>query len=371
MTIIIQKFGGKLLETPEKIIQAAKYIIKAKNRGETPIVIVSAPGKTTSKFIELAHQISSDPDKREMDMLLSVGERTAMALLAIAVNDLSDYTAISFTGSQVGIITDTQHLDAKVLEVRGYRIQDALDKGQIPIIAGFQGVSIKKEITTLGKGGSDLTAVSLAIAFNAQRCELVKEHGGVFSADPEIIPDAVLHSKVDYDTMESLSTSGATVVQSRAVALAKHHTVKLNVTGIDDNPGTDISDVNLNLKTVAAIQVENGLSVSRDFDPSKNFSECSHWQAFAWNSVQGVMAFDNSTLDDKNRSNSIVSILGWGSGINDEVLSKIFLYISESQAVPLACFGTRRGINFLLPSEKAKEFARDIHNLCLENSFIN
>lgn len=370
MSIVVQKFGGKLLETPEKIIQAAKYIIKTKLRGESPIVIVSAPGKTTAKFIELANKVSANPDEREMDMLLSVGERTAMALLAIAIMDLSEYSAISFTGSQVGIITDTQHLDANVLEVRGYRIKDALDKGKIPIIAGFQGVSIDKEITTLGKGGSDLTAVSLAIVFNAERCELVKEHGGVFSADPEIIPDAVLHSKVDYDTMESLSTSGAIVVQGRAISLAKDHAIKLNITGIDGDRGTDISDVNLNLHSVAAIQVENGLSLKSDFDFSKNLIEGSRWQAFTWNSKDGILAFDKRTQKSA-ESISIVSILGWGMGISNDVLSTVFQFISKSKNVPLACFGTRSGIKFFLPAEKANKFARDIHNLCIKSSFIN
>jgi len=143
------------------------------------------------------------------------------------------------------------------------------------------------------------------------------------------------------------------------------------VTGIDDRPGTNISDVNVNLKSVAAIQVENGLAVSSEFDMSKEFSADGHWQAIVWNRQNGIVAFDNGTKSDSNRSSSIVTILGWSNGIDDEVISKIFHYITESKTVPEACFGTRRGLSFLLPSEVANDFARDIHSLCLENSFIN
>ena len=188
MSIVILKFGGTLLETPDKIGKAAQYVIKSICRGEKPVVVVSAPGKTTDEFHRLAKEITSEPDQREMDMLLSVGERTAMALLAMSINADGRYHAISFTGSQVGIITDTQHTDARILEVKGYRIRETVEKGHIPIIAGFQGVSVDREITTLGRGGSDTTAIALAIALKAERCELVKEYGGVYSEDQEILP---------------------------------------------------------------------------------------------------------------------------------------------------------------------------------------
>lgn len=263
MPVVIQKFGGRLLETPGRIHKAAAFITATKSGGEDPVVVVSAPGRMTDQFIALARRVTPHPDERELDMLLSVGERTAMALLAMAINAGGKYRAVSFTGSQVGIITDTQHTNARIVEVKGYRLKESLARGEIPIVAGFQGVSTEREITTLGRGGSDTTAVALAVALGAGRCELVKEHGAVFSADPEIVPEAERIPEIDYQTLQSLTAAGAKVVQMRAASLAREHKVKLHIRDESGTPGTVVTDQSLDAGGVAAIVFDDQLVVQR------------------------------------------------------------------------------------------------------------
>lgn len=263
MGIVIQKFGGKLLETPELIVKAAQHVIKTKRNGSDPVVVVSALGQLTDQYQDMAYAITDQPDEREMDMLLSVGERIAMSLLAMAINAEGSYKAVSFTGSQVGIITDTRHTNARILEIKGYRIREAIAKGRIPIVAGFQGISTDREITTLGRGGSDATAVALAVAIGAERCELVKESGGVFTADPRIVEDAVLVDQMDYQALESITEAGAKIVQSRAASLANQHHIILSVTGTDEKKGTLVSDRTLTSCAVSSIVLRENIQLTQ------------------------------------------------------------------------------------------------------------
>ncbi len=221
------------MATTDNLRAVARQIIRFKESGEDPVVVVSAMGETTDHFLTMAYQITDRPTARELDMLLSVGERISIALLAMAINALGPYQAVSLTGSQVGIITDTQHTRAKILEVRCARIHEVLKKGQIPIIAGFQGVSVEKEITTLGRGGSDTTAVALAAALQAKQCRLMKDVNGVYTADPQVVPGAKVIERLDYDQMLEFSATGSPVVATDSVTLAKQHNVEIAVARVD------------------------------------------------------------------------------------------------------------------------------------------
>jgi len=229
MGLIVQKFGGTSVADAEKIHRAARRAIHAKESGHEVVVVVSAMGHTTDELIDLAHQVSEHPNQRELDMLISVGERISCALCAMAIHDLGG-DAISLTGSQAGIVTDTVHGKAKIAEVRATRINDALDAGKIVLVAGFQGVSADShDVTTLGRGGSNLTAVALAAALGAGACEMYTDVDGVFTADPRLVPNARRLAAVTYEEMLELSASGAKVLQLRSVEFARNHDVRLQV----------------------------------------------------------------------------------------------------------------------------------------------
>lgn len=228
MALVVQKYGGSSLDSPEKITSLAQRIIARYDSGDRLVIVVSAVGKTTDGLEDKAHELSADPDPREVDMLISVGERESISLMAIAINNIRPGLAISFTGSQIGLITDNRHRNARILEIKGDRLVEALDKGRIPIIAGFQGVSTDKQITTLGRGGSDTTAVAVAAALRADHCEIYSDVKGVYSADPKLCPDAVLIEHLDHNTMLTISSLGAKVLRDAAVEYA--HRLGVNIT---------------------------------------------------------------------------------------------------------------------------------------------
>ena len=221
------KFGGTSVADAERIKRAARRIVKAREQGQRVVAVLSARGKTTDELIASAEEVSTTPDPREMDMLLSTGERISCALCAMAINDLG-HRAISLTGSQAGIVTDTSHTKARILDVRADRIRQALDEEMIVLVAGFQGVSTAKDVTTLGRGGSDTTAVALAAAIDAEVCEIYTDVAGVFSADPRIVPDARKLPIVSFEEMLEMSASGAGVLQLRSVEYGRTHGVRIH-----------------------------------------------------------------------------------------------------------------------------------------------
>ncbi|MGD9007966.1 MAG: aspartate kinase [Desulfobacteraceae bacterium] len=226
MTCIVQKYGGSSLADVDKIMSVAEMIARAKQQGMNVAVVVSAMGKTTNQLVEMARSIAPKPSRREMDMLLSTGERITMSLLCMALHQLG-VESVSLTGSQCGIITNHRHNDAQVIEVRPFRVQDELAEGKVVVVGGFQGVSYKRDITTLGRGGSDTTAVALAAALDAQRCEIYSDVDGVYSADPSVVADARHLPEISYPVMQEMSAAGAKVLNAQAVQFAKEKQIAI------------------------------------------------------------------------------------------------------------------------------------------------
>jgi aspartate kinase len=232
------KFGGTSVADAERIKAAARRIVAQRESGKRVVAVLSARGKTTDELIAMAEEVSPDPDRREMDMLLSTGERISCALCAMAINDLG-HRAISLTGSQAGIVTDTSHTKARIVDVRANRINEALGEDLIVLVAGFQGVSTSYDVTTLGRGGSDTTAVAVAAAIGAEVCEIYTDVAGVFTADPRIVPDARKLAQVSFEEMLEMSSSGAGVLQLRSVEYARTHGVRIHCrSSFDPGPGT-------------------------------------------------------------------------------------------------------------------------------------
>jgi aspartate kinase len=225
--LIVMKFGGSSVADAARIKRAAQRIVDRREEGLAVVAVLSARGKTTDELIAMAEEVSPAPDPREMDMLLSTGEHISCALCAMAINDLG-HRAISLTGSQAGILTDSSHTKARIVDVRAERIRAALDEDHIVLVAGFQGVSGTHDVTTLGRGGSDTTAVAVAAALGARECEIYTDVAGVYSADPRIVPDARKLREVSFEEMLEMAASGAGVLQLRSVEYARNHGVRIH-----------------------------------------------------------------------------------------------------------------------------------------------
>ena len=235
---VVMKFGGTSVADAERIKHAAGRIVQSKEAGNRVVAVLSARGKTTDELTAMAGEVSPRPDPRELDMLLSTGERISCALAAMVIKDLG-HDAESLTGSQAGIVTDTSHTKARILDVRADRIREALGHGRIVLVAGFQGVSTSRDVTTLGRGGSDTTAVALAAALGADVCEIYTDVAGVYSADPRIVPGARKLARVSFEEMLEMAASGAKVLQLRSVEYARNHGVRIHCrSSFDHGPGT-------------------------------------------------------------------------------------------------------------------------------------
>lgn len=258
--LIVQKYGGTSVADPERIKNVARRILKYKKQGWNVVVVVSALGDTTDDLLALASQITDEPPERELDMLISTGEQISVALLAMALNELGQ-KAISFTGAQVGITTDSYHTKAKIIAINAKRIEEEVAKGKVVVVAGFQGMTLNQDITTLGRGGSDLTAVALAKTLGAKMCEIYTDVDGVYTADPRIVPNAHKLSRISYEEMLELAALGAKVMQARSVEFGKKFDVPIHVrSSFSDKEGTIIS------KEVKAMEdvVVSGVTAQKD-----------------------------------------------------------------------------------------------------------
>ncbi len=242
MSLVVQKFGGTSVADPDRMKAVADHVARTRRQGQDVVVVVSAMGKTTDDLIRLAHDVCDDPPGREMDMLLTAGERISMALLCMAIEE-HGVPAASFTGSQAGIVTDTSHGRAKILEVRGDRLREAVAQGKVAVVAGFQGVSIERDVTTLGRGGSDTTAVALAAVLKAEACEIYTDVAGVYTADPRVVPSARRLPSVSYEEMQEMAATGGRVLALRSVEFARNHGVVLHVrSSFTWEPGTWVNE---------------------------------------------------------------------------------------------------------------------------------
>ncbi|MGI6678859.1 MAG: aspartate kinase [Dehalobacterium sp.] len=243
MAILVQKFGGSSVADPEKVKRVAKRVGSAFDQGNQVVVVVSAMGDTTDHLIDLAKQVTANPPKREMDMLLATGEQQSMALLAMALQEIG-YHSVSLTGQQAGIHTDMAYSKSKILSIDTSRLERELDKKHIVIVAGFQGVTQDNEITTLGRGGSDTSAVALAASLGADICEIFTDVDGVYTTDPRIVPEARKLSSITYDEMLELASLGTAVLHPRSVEVAKQFNVKIHVrSSFNENEGTIVQEV--------------------------------------------------------------------------------------------------------------------------------
>jgi aspartate kinase len=241
MSIVVQKYGGSSVADVSRMRLVAERVMRTRAAGHDVVVVVSAMGDTTDELLALAKEVSASPDRRELDMLLSAGERISMTLLSMAIRELGG-DAISFTGSQSGIITNDRHIDARIIEVRPFRVQDELARGKIVVIAGYQGVSYRREVTTLGRGGSDTTAVAMAAALGAEYCEICSDVDGVYSADPRVVPAASRIGTLSFEETQELAEAGAKVLNAQAVEFAKERGIAIYARATSSPlPGTDPS----------------------------------------------------------------------------------------------------------------------------------
>jgi aspartate kinase len=263
MSLVVQKFGGTSVSDADRIRAVSDHIARTRRNGDQVVVVVSAMGKTTDELLRLAGDVSNVQPPRELDMLLTAGERVSMALLVMALAD-QGVDAVSFTGSQAGIITDNTHTRAKIVEVRGDRLRQALADDRVPVVAGFQGVSTDRDVTTLGRGGSDTTAVALAAALGAEVCEIYTDVSGVFSADPRIVPSAKRIGKVSFEEMLDISASGGRVLALRSVEFARNHHVPLHVrSSFTWEPGTWVVEEDPSMEQAVVTAVTHDTSEAK------------------------------------------------------------------------------------------------------------
>jgi aspartate kinase len=250
VVLIVQKYGGTSVGNPERIKNVAKRVVRTREQGHDVVVVVSAMSGETDKLINLASQVSDNPDPREMDMLLSTGERVTIALLALAIQSLG-HKAQSFTGRQAGIVSDSVHTQARIEKISGERVKHALKEGKVAVVAGFQGITESDDVTTLGRGGSDLSAVAVAAALKADVCDIYTDVDGVYTTDPNMVPQARKLDRISYDEMLELASLGAKVLQTRSVEFAKKYNVPVRVlSSFNDNPGTLVTKEDSDMEKV-------------------------------------------------------------------------------------------------------------------------
>ena len=378
---VVMKFGGTSVADVERLKAVAQRLVAAREAGNRVVAVLSAMGDSTDDLVRLAHEISPKPKARELDMLISVGERISCSLCAMAIHDLG-HEAISLTGSQAGIVTDTVHGKAKIVDIRARRIHEALDAERIVLVAGFQGVSTDYDITTLGRGGSDTTAVALAAALGAEACEIYTDVEGVHTADPRVVPNARKLHAVSYEEMLEMAASGARVLQLRSVEFARNHDVKLHVrSSFSEADGTWIRKEDARMLEKALISgvthtlEENlfrveGASAARLFEglaaagvnvdtvvqtgPEIVFSAPERAEAEA--ALQGL-GVEWTAREDLGQ----VSIIGAGMRSHPGVAAKAFSTLEELGIQPQIVTTSPIKIGCFIPREQVEEAVRALH----------
>jgi aspartate kinase len=298
--LVVQKFGGTSLADADRVRAVADHVARTRREGNDVVVVVSAMGRTTDDLVRLAAEVSDAPPPREYDMLVSAGERISMSLLCMALAT-TGVPATSFTGSQAGIVTDTDHTRAKIVEIRADRLRAALDAGQVPVVAGFQGVSTERDVTTLGRGGSDTTAVALAAVLGAESCEIYTDVTGVFSADPRVVPDARRLSRLSFEEMLEIAATGGRVLQLRSVEFARNHHVDLHVrSSFTWEPGTWVVEEDESMEQAVVTAITHDTSEAKITVagvPDRPGVAARLFRGLAERSVNVDMIVQNTSLD--------------------------------------------------------------------------
>ena len=386
MRIIVQKYGGKSVANIERIRKVAEMVVERHIAGEGLVVVVSAMADTTDQLLNYARMISPNPSERELDMLLTAGERISMALLSIAIWELG-HSAISFTGSQSGIITDDVHTRARIIEIRASRIIEEIQRGRIVIVAGFQGVSAKREITTLGRGGSDTTAVALACALGADRCEIYSDVDGLYSADPKICGDAFHISEIDYETLFDLAFFGSKIIHQRAIELARKFDIPiLLASSINRGKYTMVKSKAMEGATFSAVSMQpevlwlsvkmperrlkpfwNELDSIRTSIRNPSISVDNGWATIVFwilpeNSDEIKEILENfDEIEFELEESALVSISGWGLAESPEATADI-IEVMQKNSLKFDFIGTtNRSIFLILDRNEAKKTMELIH----------
>jgi aspartate kinase len=385
LPVIVQKYGGSSVADVERIQRVAARVADTRAQGHQVVVVVSAMGDTTDDLLALARKVSPDPHRRELDMLLTAGERISMALLGMALH-ARGVEAVSFTGSQSGIITDGAHTNARILEVRPVRILEELGKGRVVIVAGYQGVSREKEVTTLGRGGSDTTAVALAAALSAEVCEICSDVDGVYTADPRVVPAWQRLSDLSHEEMQELALSGARVLNAQAVEFARDRGIVIHAhSTFAPGPGTRILPRATRELRISGVAQDPDLLVVRGEDGS-TLLDLLHkhgaWPRELWldggsarlalvslENVHGapvlldaLRATPGVTVED---GLAQVSVVGSGIGGSRDELSRA---LRAAQVTPRAVLVSPLRISLLVPRAEAGDCVRRLHAEFVERS---
>jgi aspartate kinase len=381
---LVLKFGGTSVADPGKIRRVAERLVAAKRSGGRVVGVVSAMGLHTDELVALAHEVSPRPKPRELDMLISVGERVSCALVAMAIADLA-HDAISLTGSQAGIVTDTAHGKAKIVKVNPHRIHAALDEDRIVLVAGFQGVSTSYDITTLGRGGSDTTAVALAAALGADACEIYTDVDGVFTADPRIVPDARKLHAVSYEEMLEMAASGARVLALRSVEFARNHGVKLHVRStFTEETGTWITEEDERMLEKAMISgvthtLEEAVYRVEGVDRADLFSALAEAPVSVDTIIQtdGPILF-SAPVEDREQTAAVldrlgakwneqdglgkVSVIGAGMKSHPGIAARTFATLRDLGLEPQLVATSPIKIAFYVPEDEVERAVRGLHD---------
>ncbi|MFN2549228.1 MAG: aspartate kinase [Myxococcales bacterium] len=374
MGVIVQKYGGSSVADVQKIQRVAERVAATRGRGSQVCVVVSAMGDTTDELLKLAQRVSDgNPHRRELDRLLTAGERISMALLVMALH-ARGVEAVSFTGSQSGIITDGAHTNARILEVRPVRILEELGRGKVVIVAGYQGVSREKEITTLGRGGSDTTAVALAAALEAEVCEICSDVDGVFTTDPRIAPGARRLSELSHEEMQELALAGAKVLNAQAVEFARDRGITIHArSSFQSGPGTVVRKSATRELRISGIALDAEVLVVRGA-PLELLQKHGAWPREAWDD-RAIVPLENvhglpallADLRGYEVSNDLaqVSIVGTGIGASKEPLDRA---LAALELTPRSTLVAPLRIAFLVPRDAAKDCVRRLHSEFIERS---
>ena len=405
MTCIVQKYGGSSVADVDKLRKIARLIADIKGQNIDIAVVVSAMGKTTDELMLMAWEISPKPPRREMDMLLSTGERITMSLLCMALHELR-LDAVSLTGSQAGIITNDRHNDAQVVEVRPFRVQDEMAKGKVVIIGGFQGVSYKRDITTLGRGGSDTTAVALAAALDAERCEIYSDVDGVYSADPSMVAEARHLPEISYPVMQEMSMAGAKVLHAHAVQFAKEKNIAIYARSTF-KPGRETIIRRLSPGTIIGVQtvvsekqverirlrgadaralfkqaVEyleseqvpikevNVTEITAVADQSKASFVVSTQNIFGWEQIKAALINKIGAGIDFDTDLAALSLIGEGLNRNNLTLLEVFDLLASNGIPVLGITTTSFRISLLVPRNQIEKSTQLCHSRWVADSSI-